>query len=116
MGDRVIGNLYQNWVSGRPTEELLRLDLGRTVDGMWCEHCVFPELGLVPVPDHLSDAEAATLPITGLTAWSAVITQGGTVPGDTVLVQGSGGVNGGVIMRQSGGVKMHHGLGGSLSA
>ena len=60
---------------------------------MWCEYCVLPELGLVPVPNHLSDAEAATLPIAGLTASSAVITQGGTVPGDTVLVQGSGGVS-----------------------
>ena len=93
IGVRVIGNLYQDWISGRPTEERLRADLGRTVDGMWCEYRAFPESGLVPAPDHLSDIEAATLPIAGLTSWSAVIAQGQTVPGDTVLVQGSGGVS-----------------------
>ena len=93
VGNRVVGNLYQDWLSGRPTEETLKVDLGRTVDGMWCEYRVFAESGLVAVPDHLSDVEAATLPIAGLTSWSAVVTQGRTVPGDTVLVQGSGGVS-----------------------
>ena len=44
------------------------------------------------VPAHLSDGEAATLPIAALTAWST-LQEGGIKPGDTVLVQGTGGVS-----------------------
>jgi NADPH:quinone reductase-like Zn-dependent oxidoreductase len=44
------------------------------------------------IPEHLSDAEAATLPCAGLTAWSAIATLGRVGPGDVVLVQGTGGV------------------------
>lgn len=42
-------------------------------------------------PEHLSDAEAAALPLTGLTAWRAVWTKGGVGPGKKVLVTGIGG-------------------------
>jgi len=45
----------------------------------------------VSAPSHLSDGEAATLPIAALTAWST-LQEGGIKPGDTVLVQGTGGV------------------------
>jgi NADPH:quinone reductase-like Zn-dependent oxidoreductase len=45
------------------------------------------------VPAYLSDDEAATLPCAALTAWSALITQGQLVAGQTVLVQGTGGVS-----------------------
>ena len=48
---------------------------------------------VVKVPAHLSDAEAATLPCAALTAWSALVTYGGVTAGDTVLVQGTGGVS-----------------------
>jgi NADPH:quinone reductase-like Zn-dependent oxidoreductase len=50
------------------------------------------EHGVSRVPDHLSDEEAACLPCAALTAWSALVTEGGIGPGDTVLVQGTGGV------------------------
>jgi len=44
-------------------------------------------------PGHLSDVEAAALPLTGLTAWRAVVTKGGrgTDGGRNVLVTGIGG-------------------------
>src|SRR5437868_5672471 len=47
---------------------------------------------VVKVPDHLSDLEAATLPCAGVTAWSTVVVVGQVKPGDTVLVEGTGGV------------------------
>jgi NADPH:quinone reductase-like Zn-dependent oxidoreductase len=47
---------------------------------------------LLTVPDYLTDAEAAALPCTGVTAWSAIVRLGGIKPGDTVLVQGTGGL------------------------
>src|SRR5919204_153333 len=52
----------------------------------------FDEDGLVRVPEHLSDEEAACLPLAGVTAWNAVAVAH-LLPGQTVLVQGTGGVS-----------------------
>lgn len=47
---------------------------------------------LEPCPDHLSDAEAAALPLTGLTAWRAFwVKSGNALPGRNILVTGIGG-------------------------
>jgi NADPH:quinone reductase-like Zn-dependent oxidoreductase len=48
---------------------------------------------VVHVPAHLSDEEAATLPCAAVTAWHALVPRGGVTAGDTVLVQGTGGVS-----------------------
>ncbi|MBO22382.1 MAG: NAD(P)-dependent alcohol dehydrogenase [Rhodospirillaceae bacterium] len=93
VGDRVVANFFQNWLSGEPDEVGLHSGLGGMIDGMACELRVLPEYGLCHTPTHLTDAEAAALPCAGLTAWSAVIDQGGVKPGDLVLTQGSGGVS-----------------------
>jgi NADPH:quinone reductase-like Zn-dependent oxidoreductase len=57
------------------------------------EYMVLDEQGLVQTPKHLSDEEAATLPCAALTAWNAVVSDGQVKAGDTVLVQGTGGVS-----------------------
>ena len=44
-------------------------------------------------PEHLSDAEAATLPCAAVTAWSALVTEGRLAAGETVLTLGTGGVS-----------------------
>jgi NADPH:quinone reductase-like Zn-dependent oxidoreductase len=54
---------------------------------------VFPEDALVRFPDHLSYEEASTLPCAAVTAWHALMVGRGLNPGDTVLVQGTGGVS-----------------------
>ena len=46
----------------------------------------------MPFPEHLSFEEAATLPCAALTAWT-LISSGDLKAGDTVLVQGTGGVS-----------------------
>jgi NADPH:quinone reductase-like Zn-dependent oxidoreductase len=53
---------------------------------------VLHEDGVVAVPPHLSDEEAATLPTAGVTAWHALVTRGAIRAGDNVLVQGTCGV------------------------
>ena len=83
----------QTWASGAPTHDKLRGTLGGPLDGTLTEQMVLPASGVIPVPEHLSDTEAATLPCAALTAWSALVTQGDVGPGDTVLVQGTGGVS-----------------------
>src|SRR5437588_8027000 len=60
---------------------------------MLAEYVVLHEDGVVPVPEHLSDEEAATLRCAAVTAWHALIAEGNLKAGDTVLVQGTGGVS-----------------------
>ena len=92
-GDRVCGIFAQQWHSGRPTRELLRSTLGGPLDGMLAELAVLDQEGVVRIPDHLGYEEAATLPCAAVTAWNALVTEGGVTAGDTVLVQGTGGVS-----------------------
>lgn len=92
-GDRVCGIFAQRWIAGEPSREKLRSTLGGPFDGMLAELVVLHEEGVVHVPPHLTDEEAATLPCAGLTAWSALVTVGGLTAGDTVLLQGTGGVS-----------------------
>ena len=93
VGDRVAGTYFQDWVSGPMTPRVFRSVLGGEIDGMLAEYVVLKDHGVVRVPEHLSYEEAATLPCAGLTAWQALISEGRTRPGDTVLVLGSGGVS-----------------------
>ncbi len=92
-GDRVCGIFAQKWISGEPTRERLRSTLGGPLDGTLAELAVFDQEGVVKFPAHLSCEEASTLPCAAVTAWSALVTEGGLTAGDTVLVQGTGGVS-----------------------
>jgi NADPH:quinone reductase-like Zn-dependent oxidoreductase len=47
----------------------------------------------VRTPEHLTDEEAATLPCAAVTAWNALVTEGRLLAGETILVQGTGGVS-----------------------
>jgi NADPH:quinone reductase-like Zn-dependent oxidoreductase len=92
-GDRVCTVFAQKWLAGRPTREKLRSTLGGPLDGTLAELAVFDQEGLVKTPESLTDEEASTLPCAAVTAWSALVTEGGLTAGDTVLVQGTGGVS-----------------------
>lgn len=92
VGQRVMPIFAQKWVSGRPTRGKLTSTLGGPFDGTLCEYMTLPAESVVRVPDYLSDAEAATLPCAAVTAWSALVVQGGIKAGDKVLVLGTGGV------------------------
>ena len=89
-GDRVSAIFAQRWIAGEPTRDRLRSTLGGPLDGTLAELAVFDQEGLVKVPDHLTDEEAATLPCAAVTAWTAL---DGITAGDTVLLQGTGGVS-----------------------
>ena len=92
-GDRVAPIFMQAWIEGGPTEEKAKSALGGAIDGVLAEFVVLGQDRLVPVPDHLSFEEAATLPCAAVTAWHALFGEGSIKPGDTVLVQGTGGVS-----------------------
>ncbi len=92
-GDRVAGIFMQTWLDGPYTDAYGKSALGGAIDGVLAEAVVFDEDGLVHLPAHLSFAEGATLPCAGVTAWNALVAQGNLKAGDTVLVQGTGGVS-----------------------
>ncbi|MGH9632275.1 MAG: zinc-dependent alcohol dehydrogenase family protein, partial [Bryobacteraceae bacterium] len=92
-GDRVAGIFMQAWIAGELTEAKARSAMGGAIDGMFAEQVVLSEEGLVRIPPHLSFEEAATLPCAAVTAWHALILEGGLRPGETVLLLGTGGVS-----------------------
>ncbi len=92
-GDRVITTYFPNWMDGPATAEAQHDTYGAQLDGVLCERFVAPETGMVRAPEGLDDAEAATLPCAAVTAWNAMFGRGVLNPGDTVLIQGTGGVS-----------------------
>jgi len=92
-GDRVMGLFAQAWSAGEPTRAAQVSTLGGPLDGALADTVLLHEDGAVPTPAYLSDEEAATLPCAAVTAWSALVTYGALKAGDTVLLQGTGGVS-----------------------
>jgi len=92
IGDRVCPIFSPRWLSGPPTDAVTSPALGGEIDGTLRQKMLVDEQAVVFVPEHLSDAEAAALPCAGVTAWSAMVGFGRVKPGDTVLVEGTGGV------------------------
>jgi NADPH:quinone reductase-like Zn-dependent oxidoreductase len=92
-GQRVAGIFMQNWLDGDPTAEKTRGALGGDIDGILAEYVVLPQSGVVPIPEHLSYEEGATLPCAGVTAWNALENAAHVKPGDVVVTQGTGGVS-----------------------
>jgi NADPH:quinone reductase-like Zn-dependent oxidoreductase len=94
-GDRVSANYYTRWLDGvaPPDIDVNFYGLSLDLQGTLAEYVLVPEIALVRAPDALSMEEVATLPIAALTAWSALITEGQLRPGQSVLLQGTGGVS-----------------------
>jgi NADPH:quinone reductase-like Zn-dependent oxidoreductase len=93
IGDRVAANFFPGWQVGPPHAENQANALGGSVDGMLAEQVVLPQGAWVRFPAHLSFEEAATLPCAGVTAFNALFESATLKPGDTVLLQGTGGVS-----------------------
>ncbi|WP_213768892.1 NAD(P)-dependent alcohol dehydrogenase [Caballeronia sp. dw_19] len=94
-GDRVMGNFWTQWIDGEPPQAMLKhgLSLGGPLPGMLAQYVVLTEEVAVATPAPLSDEQAATLPVAALTAWFALVEAGRLGEGQTVLVQGTGGVS-----------------------
>ena len=93
VGDRVAPLFFQDWISGPRRPEHVLTSLGGGVDGCLAEYMVLEERGVSKVPAHLTDAEVATLPCAGLTAWNTLNCTGRLKAGDLVVTQGTGGVS-----------------------
>jgi len=94
-GDRVLTHFVTKWLDGTPSREYATYSttLGGPLSGTLSEYIVLDESALTKAPATLNDTEAATLPIAALTAWFALFETGKLAPGETVVVQGTGGVS-----------------------
>src|SRR5260221_8839428 len=93
VGDRVVGCFHPRWFGGPISAGYLTDPLGGNMDGMLAENAVGSEEAVVPLPDHLTFEEGATLPCAAVTAWVALTGHRRTTVGDTVLTQGSAAVS-----------------------
>lgn len=92
-GDRVASCFFQQWTDGLCSARVMASALGGALDGVLAEEAVLAADGVVPIPEHLSFEEAATLPCAALTAWHALVEAARVKAGDTVLLLGTGGVS-----------------------
>jgi NADPH:quinone reductase-like Zn-dependent oxidoreductase len=92
-GDAVMTHYVSTWHDGPFRQEYLGSTLGMPGPGFAAEQAVVSAEALLPLPRGYSFAEAATLPIAALTAWSALVTEGQLQPGQNVLTLGTGGVS-----------------------
>jgi NADPH:quinone reductase-like Zn-dependent oxidoreductase len=92
VGDRIVASMFPRWMDG-PFALEHAAQLGGSLDGMLTELTALREDAIVPLPEHLSFEEAATLPCAALTAWSALTGGRPLLAGESVLTLASGGVS-----------------------
>jgi NADPH:quinone reductase-like Zn-dependent oxidoreductase len=92
-GDRVSPLFFQSWLAGDVGAKSRAASLGGAVPGVLQDEMLLSAEGVAKIPAGFSFAEAATLPCAALTAWRALVAEGGIEEGKTVLVQGTGGVS-----------------------
>ena len=91
-GQIVASCFYPFWEGGPATARNHAASLGCEMDGLLRCHATLPATAFIEAPEHLNASQAATLPCAAVTAWAALLTRGALVPGEHVLVQGTGGV------------------------
>ena len=93
-GDQVMSVFCPNWEDGRPdTPSKISGIPGDQVDGFAAQTVTASTTLFTRLPSGYSFEQAATLPCAALTAWRALMVEARVKPGDSVLVQGSGGVS-----------------------
>ena len=92
-GDAVVSCFFPLWQDGPPVDGNFRRVQGDGLDGYAREAVVRPATWFTRAPAGWSHAEAATITTAGVTAWRALVVDGGLRAGDVVLALGTGGVS-----------------------
>jgi len=92
-GDKIVTLFNQGHLSGPVDLYSAKTGLGGAIDGTLAHYIVLPETGIVHMPKNLNYSQAATLTCAGVTAWNALYGLKQIKPGDSVLVEGTGGVS-----------------------
>lgn len=91
LGQKVLINPGHNWGENPRAQGKAFAILGLPEQGTFAEYLRVPAQYVHPIPPHLSFAQAAALPLAGVTAYRAVFTRAGLQPHERVLVTGIGG-------------------------
>ena len=92
-GDLVVSTFFPSWLTGTPIVEGFATVPGDGVDGYARETVTAPATSFTLAPRGWSAVESATLTTAALTSWRSLMSDDHLKPGDTVLVQGTGGVS-----------------------
>jgi len=93
VGDHVVSTFFPTWESGEPLVYGFATVPGDGVDGYAREIVTISKNAFTLAPKGWTYTEASTLPTAALTAWRALMSDDNLKSGDTVLVQGTGGVS-----------------------
>ena len=93
VGDNVVSTFYPTWIAGEPLVEGFATTPGDGIDGYAREMVTASVNSFTRAPKGWSHVESSTLTTAALTAWRALMSDDALKPGDTVLVQGTGGVS-----------------------
>ena len=93
IGDKVMSLFFPGWIDGPATYQKMKAVSGESVDGYITEQSSLSAKSITKIPESYSFAEAATLPCAAVTAWRALVTEGQMKAGDTVLIEGTGGMS-----------------------
>lgn len=86
-------HFYSIWHDGPRLPAYADFQMGGPLNGGLAEYQILGEDNVVSTPSNMSDAEASTMPIAALTPWFALREYRNLKAGDSVLVQGTGGVS-----------------------
>ena len=87
----VIFDPGMDWGDNPAVQDVKYNIVGMPTDGTFATEVIVQSSQLHARPEHLSWNESAALPLAGVTAYRAVLTQGRLQPGETVLITGIGG-------------------------
>lgn len=92
-GDRVLSHLWSHWIDGEATSEDYKYQLGSALPGGLSEYMLLEARSVVRIPDVFTYEEASAFPTAGVAAWFALVNHGNLQAGESVLIQGTGGVS-----------------------
>lgn len=93
VGDHVVSTFFPTWQAGAPEVEGFATVPGDGVDGYARDIVTAHVHAFTHAPRGWSHVEASTLTTAAVTAWRALMDDDALKPGDTVLIQGTGGVS-----------------------
>lgn len=93
VADNVVSTFFPSWLNGQPVVDGFSSVPGDGVEGYAREFVTAPSNSFTRSPKGWSHIEASTLTTAALTAWRALFDFNRLQPGQTVLLQGTGGVS-----------------------
>jgi len=93
VGDYVVSTFFPTWISGEPLVDSFSTVPGDGIDGYAQDYVTASSGSFTKSPEGWSHLESSTLTTAALTAWRALMCFSPIKAGDTVLLQGTGGVS-----------------------